>query len=108
LPERVKERQELEKDWHETYDTEPVDERDFEMKPEALAADFDGEVIVEGKGDLAIHGGKLVSAKAGQRDPRKVSDKELSIDEKTSLSIARGRKKRKKTFASRQGKKKST
>ena len=35
-----------------------------------------------GKGDLTIHGGKLMSAKAGQRDPRKVSDRELSIDKK--------------------------
>ena len=83
LPERVKERKELEQDWHEAYDTEPVDERDFEANPEALAANFEGEVIVKGgKGDLTIHGGKLMSAKAGQRDPRKVSDKELSIDKK--------------------------
>ena len=77
----MKERKELEQDWHEAYDTEPVDERDFEANPEALAANFEGEVIVKGgKGDLTIHGGRLMSAKAGQRDPRKVSDRELSID----------------------------
>ncbi len=82
LPERGRKRRELEKDWHETHDTEPVDERDFEANPEALAADFEGEVIVEREGDLTIHGGKLVSAKAGHRDPKRRSDKELTIDEK--------------------------
>ena len=68
MPERAEERNALEKDWHETYDTEPVDERDFVMDPEALAAEFEG-VIVEGKRTLPFTAGNSCRPRPGIEIP---------------------------------------